>query len=170
MGNARIVFADGSKHMAHNTNDLMFRWHERKSSEAVEIMEIHHKGITIRDCSNPRDLDEANAWKLELSQQKLTLDDQLRVLKQSVLFGSRKFPHVTNAIEEIMCQQGVLRNIIKMMRIEAANVDNRERNVKLHTALVNLCRAVVSGDQEAITTALTAADEFMPRTKDVANG
>jgi len=101
---ARIVFADGSKAMAHNTNDLMFRWHERKSYEPVEIVKIHRDGISIRDCSQPSSEDEANAWRVELLQQKSTLQSQIHALRKSSSFKAYKHPHMFGALNEIDCQ------------------------------------------------------------------
>lgn len=194
MSKAIIVFADGSKQMAHNTDDLRFRWYERKTYDPIEVMETHREGIYVRDCSEPHNLAEAKSWRLELSQQKAILEGQLRTLRNSPYFKSHTHPHLARAMTEVMAQQTLINERIrgfntvtpddidarrarqhaqKMERIAAANDEQRQKNVRLRAALECLYNAVSAAqvrgcieNYEDLQGAMAVASEFVPTTND----
>lgn len=78
---AIIVFADGSKQMAHNLDDQRFRWHERKHVESEIRQSEPNDGLAIRDCSDPSSLHEAIVWRSELVAQNTYINNVIQVLK-----------------------------------------------------------------------------------------
>lgn len=81
MANARIVFADGSKQMAHNNDDLYQRWmmkreevpaHSRKPETYVEVF--------LPDIVLPSTVDDARNLQHDLLQKKHVLQQNLSQL------------------------------------------------------------------------------------------
>lgn len=81
MSKAIIIFADGSKQMAHNVDDSRFRWYERKRLGYEEVVEAQQDGFVIRDTINPPSLNIARIWKSELASQQASIVSQLTILK-----------------------------------------------------------------------------------------
>lgn len=73
MGHAIIVFADGSKQMAHNLDDLRFRWHERKLSQAEETLDMLRTEQVVIRCEEPENILQANRFISELKSQAASL-------------------------------------------------------------------------------------------------
>lgn len=183
MSNVRIVFADGSKQMAHNTDDLMLRWAERVAVDSETIARQHRNGIYIRDCSDCRSLEQAREWQKQLRLQIGALEHQCKVLKAENFpsdYERLSFP-LRSAMTEIRTQLVILRSYIrdavarenadaaakrhaqKMERIAEANNTDRREHRRMHGVLVALYRAVESGDYVEIQGAMAKASEFMPR-------
>jgi hypothetical protein len=104
---AIIVFADGSKQMAHNTDDLMLRWHERKALRKDEILRQHERGVAVLDCSAVAGFAQARDWNDQLLKQKLALENQLAVIR-GVLAKKEYYEqtvHLRGAVAEIEVQR-----------------------------------------------------------------
>ena len=84
MSNAIIIFADGSKQMAHNLDDNHFRWYESKLASYEEVVSAFSEGITIRDSFEPRGLVEAQNIRTELIAQKTSLENDILIIKAYV--------------------------------------------------------------------------------------
>lgn len=81
MVRATIVFADGSKQMAHNLDDTQLRWQLRKLRTADEITADFSRGLAIRSVDNPDSIEIAREWKQEFVEQKLEIEARISVLK-----------------------------------------------------------------------------------------
>lgn len=182
MSSARVVFADGSKQMAHNTDDLMLRWQERVATSREDITRQHRNGIYIRDCSECQSLEQAREWQKQLLIQIGALENQCEVLKAECFtaeYERLSFP-LRTAMVEIRTQLAILRGFIrdattrqqqenaaekharKLERIAQANSADRQQKIQMHRAFVALYRAVESGDYIEIQGAMAKASEFMP--------
>lgn len=82
MSKAIIIFADGSKQMAHNLDDQRFRWYERRLVTYQDLEDAYSRGIAIRTESEPDGLYQAGQWRAECVSQIKALENQRAILKQ----------------------------------------------------------------------------------------
>lgn len=115
MSKAYIIFADGSKQMAHNLDDSRFRWAEqRKLRYADEILKTHKDGIVIRDCSTVTNIEDAKAWKEEIALQQATLQQHSIYLKSQLKSRLKnQASHISVALVECQLQSAWLSRYIK---------------------------------------------------------
>ena len=71
---ATIVFADGSKKMAHNLDDHNFRWYERKRGTAKEFASDFRAGIAIPHVQDVTTWEDWRELKSILIKQKENMD------------------------------------------------------------------------------------------------
>lgn len=114
---ATVIFADGSKHLAHNLDDLSFRWQERKIAQAEEVLDVTYKGIVIRDCSNPSSVEQAREWKNQLNVQQMALQQYQHILEQRGFPSKSAFKRAVAplraGITEIIAQHSNLKHYIR---------------------------------------------------------
>jgi hypothetical protein len=77
---ATIVFANGSKEMAHNLDDLRERWILRKKEEE-EYSRVQFDPSEAKDYRNPRDLAESRQWVSELKEEERRIEIDLAAIK-----------------------------------------------------------------------------------------
>lgn len=86
MAKAMIVFADGSKRMAHNLDDLNFRWYERKTGQVEELEGASRQGIAFHYLTGEQlqdvPLQQLLDIRAELGAQYQTCLIELKMLKE----------------------------------------------------------------------------------------
>lgn len=122
MTQAIVVFSDGSKQMAHNLDDGRFRWHERKVYEAEQILFVHMNGIYIRDCSNPKTVQQAKEWRALMHLQLGVVRSQIEILKAHYV-SHRTFmdnsQHLRIAEFELCAQISALKQVEKVLNLRS---------------------------------------------------
>lgn len=132
MTKAIIIFADGSKQMAHNLDDSHLRWYERKVHQAEQIEQEFKVGLAILDASNPENIDVADAWRGQLMDAKMALEERRLLVNGNFRF-SRTYTLIGLAIVVVNTQLSKLSNAIKKMRMKESDnnsLDELRRVVK----------------------------------------
>lgn len=113
MGRAVVIFSDGSKRMAHNTDDRNLRWGLRKDAESEAFMEAYINGIYVRDCSNPPDIDTGDAWHNELVKQKIVIVQYMSYMKNThgKWYQTKSQAHTT--LHEIELQMANIKRVFR---------------------------------------------------------
>lgn len=127
MSKATIIFADGSKQMAHNLDDGRFRWYERKVYHLEDVKQSHAKGIPIRDCSSPPSLETAIEWRKELLAIKTSINEAKYIMRLELRAPTKDGLYLMIALGETEKQLQSLSDYIKIQRVSLANrVDDIE--------------------------------------------
>lgn len=129
MAKATVVFADGSKQMAHNLNDLDLRWYERKVAQAEEVGALYEQGIAIPNFSASSSIDEVLVIRAQFVAMKGALTEQLKVI------GERQYGRVEEryrrrpigyAIQLVDVQLSQIAAHIKQHNIAASESEHKE--------------------------------------------
>ena len=161
MSKAIIVFANGSKEMAHNLDDQRLRWYERKLLVAQEIRGYHNAGITIRDCSLPKDRDQARVWQSELKSQLSALTQQLIILGAS--YRNKALMHQGTiqfrlAVQEIQGQLGAVKAYLRECAEKELESSTDPDDHKIRKA--QLLEKLVDAQEEIIRLQRLLIDQF----------
>lgn len=155
MTKAIIIFADGSKQMAHNLDDSKERWYERKVAQAEEVYEEvrNLSQIAIIDASDPKDYDQATSWQSQLISMKVAITNRRSLLKEK--WAYRKENDFLLAVyREIEGQLGVIKGPLKKFTIELANT-GRASELKSKGAIA------VGENKELINSLIVAQAEII---------
>lgn len=180
---ARIVFADGSKALANNTNDLRQRWAERKTRDVGEIIDIHQAGIVVKDYPSPCSVEEAQSYRDELVMQLNTLQARRVVLRgyQTNIKVSLSDYHFSEAAALINIQLVAINRYIKTenksqfaaaqrakrdgkrQRLEERQQQQDGRKQRLEATLKTLCDAIEATgcEEENVQEALKVARKLI---------
>lgn len=82
MPKATVIFADGSKQLAHNLNDLNLRWYERKIAQAEDVAALYEQGVAIPELVTPETIDEALNLRTQFIAMKNALLEQYRTINE----------------------------------------------------------------------------------------
>lgn len=130
MSKATVVFANGSKQIAHNLDDTMFRWHLRKLEQTNEVLEYYQQQpIAIRDCSSPSSPEQALTWRTEVQNQLTAIQQHIHIVKTDNRLGGRvqfekAVRHLKIALFEIQAQ---LRNLKQYIVQQTGQQDDEKR-------------------------------------------
>lgn len=146
MTKAIIIFADGSKQMAHNMDDQKFRWYERKRAEFEEIKKLAKTGIIIRACNHPSSINQANEWRTELKLQHSELSQQIAILKAKFrgnFAGDDYAIHSKGtkiALLQVETELTHINRYIESVRIDTVDNENQVLKQKLFDAQSEIIR------------------------------
>ena len=125
---ATIVFADGSKQIAHALDDLYERWEERRIARAEDVAALYEQGIAIPEIETPSSIEEALVWRTQLLKMKDALLDQRRI----VLESGNKFTQAARlrpiglAEQVLMTRFAVIKAYVKQHNVSAQSESDRE--------------------------------------------
>ena len=116
MNKAIIMFADGSKQMAHNLDDSRLRWELRRLNSVEDVLNFSHMGIAIPDFGIPKDYHEAVHNRAQIQAMIASVN-----LSQSFLKGIRykkQWYHLSSVNQELGRQMMIIKDFIKRQNME----------------------------------------------------
>lgn len=125
---ATVIFADGSKQMAHNLDDTRERWHLRVTRDADDVRGIWRRGIIIPDYTTPGSIDEAHEQRQQLVDMLAKLRAQAAIVDAEVRFDQRKVTQkpISVAVHEISRQLSAVNAYIKQYNVNTRDQVNED--------------------------------------------
>lgn len=127
---AIVIFSDGSKRMAHNTDDLMFRWHERRISTAEDIYPILNDGFYIPDFDNTDSSESLLATRGILVQQKKAIESQILIAKTSERISNQQLAQIKNGALVLDRQLGGINRMLLARNVSPKHGVTRDERLE----------------------------------------
>lgn len=168
--NVMIIFADGSKQMAHNLDDTMLRWQERRLKTVDEVFRFSREGIPIPDYGEPQTIADAMKFRGEIQGMIATINLQQNLIKNNPGYKKQWF-HLMNVNQELGRQSMVMKEFIKQFNLQnlasdrdtskTIKIDNlKEENKRLQKELGEYRRGLALARKEIRQLQRVLIDQF----------
>lgn len=150
-----IVFADGSKQMAHNTDDLKLRWYERKVVRAREVDDELYSGIPLPIYDFPQDREWAIQYQAELKELRMGLMQRASIAQEQRM-PENAYRSLVNARMQVEAKLGLINKKVKEFNVAAlanskhlkqerpqSTPDLRDELINAQTEIIRLQRLLI---------------------------
>lgn len=109
-----IIFANGSKQMAHNTDDLRERWELRQQAGQTEIQQESERGYAVPFPSENPSYEELWSLRAEYTAILVAVNARRKMLYPARIFR-REHAHLAFVYAEVVSAQAQVKLLLKLM-------------------------------------------------------